>query len=43
MAMVKNEIDIKLNRFGLKVRRLEIENRSLRRKVIQLEKLIKGE
>ena len=43
MAMVKNEIDVKLNSFGLKIRRLEIENRSLRRKVIQLEKLIKGE
>ena len=43
MAMVKNEIDVKLNVFGLKIRRLENDNRSLRRKVIQLENLIKGE
>lgn len=43
MTMIKNEIDVKLNVFGLKIRRLENDNRSLRRKVIQLENLIKGE
>ena len=41
MAMVKSEIDIKLNSFGLKIRRLENEVRSLRTKVKNLEN--KGE
>ena len=41
MAMVKSEIDIKLNSFGLKIRRLENDVSGLRRKIIQLEK--KGE
>ena len=41
MAMVKSEIDIKLNSFGLKINRLEKEVRSLRGKVKRLEN--KGE
>ena len=38
-----NEMDVKLNSFGLKVRRLENENIMLRSKIIELENLIKGE
>ena len=37
MAMVKSEIDIKLNSFGLKIRRLENDVSCLRRKIIKLE------
>ncbi len=37
MAMVKSEIDIKLNSFGLKIRRLENDISGLRRKIIKLE------
>ena len=43
MAMIKQTIDVKLNSFGLKIRRLENANRSLRGKVNRLEELIKGE
>ena len=43
MATIKSAIDVQLNAFGLKIRRLENENRSLRGKGIRLEKLIKGE
>ena len=41
MTSMKSMIDVKLNSFGLKIRRLEFDNRSLRSKVIQLEKQIK--
>ena len=43
LNQIKQEVDVKINSFGLKIRRLENENRSLRGKVIRLEKLIKGE
>ena len=38
VASIKNELDVKLNAFGLKIRRLENDIRSLRRKIIKLEK-----
>ena len=43
MNQLRQEVDVKLNSFGLKIRRLENENRSLRIKVKRLEKLLKGE
>ena len=41
--MMRDELDIKINSFGLKIRKLENEVRSLRGKVIRLESLNKGE
>ena len=41
LKMMSNEIDIKINSFGLKIKRLENEVRSLRTKVKKLEN--KGE
>ena len=41
LAIVKGELDVRLNAFGLKIRRLENEVRSLNRKVKNLE--TKGE
>ena len=41
LAIVKVELDVRLNDFGLKIRRLETEVRSLRGKVKRLEN--KGE
>ena len=38
-----NEMDVKLNSFGLKIRRLENDVSGLRRKIIKLENLNKGE
>ncbi len=43
MTLIKNELDVKLNSFGLKIRRLENDVMGLRRKIIQLENLNKGE
>ena len=43
MNQLRQEVDVKLNSFGLKIRRLENENIMLRSKVIELENLIKGE
>ena len=43
LTSLKQQVDVKIAGFGLKIRRLENENRSLRGKVIRLEKLIKGE
>tara|TARA_R110002020_G_scaffold384824_2_gene595830 strand:+ start:341 stop:496 length:156 start_codon:yes stop_codon:yes gene_type:complete len=40
IALVKGEVDVKLNSFGLKIRKLENEVRSLRS---QVKKLKKGE
>mgnify|MGYP003138482135 CR=1 FL=1 len=40
---LRQEVDVKLNSFGLKIRRLENDNIMLKSKVIQLENLIKGE
>ena len=42
MNSIKGMIDVKLNSFGLKIRKLEIDNRSLRGKIIQLEKQIEN-
>ena len=42
MNEIKGMIDVKLNSFGLKIRKLEIDNRSLRGKIIQLEKQIEN-
>ena len=41
MAIIKNEVDVKLNSFGLKIRRLENDVSSLKRRIIKLEN--KGE
>ena len=41
LKMMRDELDIKINSFGLKIRNLENEVRSLRGKVIKLEN--KGE
>ena len=41
LKMMRDELDIKINSFGLKIRRLENEVRSLRGKVKRLEN--KGE
>ena len=43
LKMMRDELDIKINSFGLKIRRLENEVRSLSGKVIQLQNLNKGE
>ena len=43
MNQLRQEVDVKLNSFGLKIRKLENEVRSLRGKVIRLESLNKGE
>ena len=43
LKMMRSELDIKINSFGLKIRRLENENIMLKSKVIELENLIKGE
>jgi len=43
LQMIRNELDVKINSFGLKIRKLENEVRSLRGKVIRLENLNKGE
>ena len=43
LQALKQQVDVKIAGFGLKIRRLENENRSLRGKIIRLEKLIKGE
>ena len=43
IVSLKQQVDVKIAGFGLKIRRLENENRSLRVKVKRLEKLIKGE
>ena len=40
---LKEKVNVKIAGFGLKIRRLENENRSLRIKVKRLEKLLKGE
>mgnify|MGYP003134423993 CR=1 FL=1 len=40
---LKEQVNVKIAGFGLKIRRLENENRSLRMKVKRLEKLLKGE
>ena len=42
ISTIKQMIDVKLNSFGLKIRRLENENRSLRGKVMRLEKKIEN-
>ena len=42
LQLIKNEVDVKINSFGLKIRKLENEVRSLRGKVIKLETLNKG-
>ena len=38
LAIVKGELDVRLNAFGLKIKRLENEVRSLNRKVKNLNK-----
>ena len=43
LKMMRDELDIKINSFGLKIRRLENDVRSLSGKVIQLQNLNKGE
>ena len=43
LKMMRSELDIKINSFGLKIRRLETEVMGLRRKIIKLENLNKGE
>ena len=43
LDLLRNELDVKINSFGLKIRRLENEVRTLRGKVIRLETLNKGE
>ena len=43
MATIKGLVDVKLNAFGLKIRRLEYEMRAIRAENIQLKKLIKGD
>ena len=43
LQLIKNEVDVKINSFGLKIRKLENEVRSLRGIVIKLETLNKGE
>ena len=41
--MMRDELDVKINSFGLKIRRLENDISGLRRKIIKLENLNKGE
>ena len=43
MNRLKQEVEVKINSFGLKIRRLENDNVLLRSKIIELENLIKGE
>ena len=43
LKMIRSELDVTINSFGLKIRRLENEVRSLSSKVIQLQNLNKGE
>ena len=43
LNQIRQEVDIKINSFGLKIRRLDNENIILRSKIIELENLIKGE
>ena len=43
MNQIKQEVDVKINSFGLKIRRLENDNIMLKSKIIELENLIKGE
>ena len=43
LNQIRQEVDVKINSFGLKIRRLENENIMLKSKVIELENLIKGE
>ena len=43
LNQIRQEVDVKINSFGLKIRRLENENIMLRSKIIELENLIKGE
>tara|TARA_R100001594_G_scaffold149121_1_gene206038 strand:+ start:553 stop:711 length:159 start_codon:yes stop_codon:yes gene_type:complete len=43
LNQIKQEVDVKINSFGLKIRRLENENLMLKSKIIELESLIKGE
>ena len=43
MNQMKQEVDVKINSFGLKIRRLENDNIMLKSKIIELENLIKGE
>ena len=38
---LRQEVDVKMNSFGLKIRRLENDNIMLKSKVIELENLIK--
>ena len=41
LKMIRSELDVTINSFGLKIRKLENENRSFRGKIIQLEKKVK--
>ena len=41
LNQIRQEVDVKINSFGLKIRRLENENIMLRSKIIELENLIK--
>ena len=41
LNQIKQEVDVKINSFGLKIRRLEKDNIMLKSKVIELENLIK--
>ena len=41
LNQIRQEVDVKINSFGLKIRRLENDNIILRAKVIELENLIK--
>ena len=43
LNQIKQEVDVKINSFGLKIRKLENENLILKSKIIELENLIKGE
>jgi len=40
---LRQEVDVKMNSFGLKIRRLENDNIMLKSKIIELENLNKGE
>lgn len=43
LQMIRSELDVKINSFGLKIRRLENEVRNLNGRLIRLENLNKGE
>ena len=43
LNQIRQEVDVKINSFGLKIRKLENENLILKSKIIELENLIKGE